>query len=72
MGAFSPAPRSCLDEPREPSVRRKRSIGPAGRLELSDWAYVLVGGRIARSAAAADVLADPAMGEVFLGRSVEA
>jgi branched-chain amino acid transport system ATP-binding protein len=38
-------------------------------LELSDWAYVLVGGRIARSARAADVLADPEMGEVFLGGS---
>jgi ABC-type branched-subunit amino acid transport system ATPase component len=41
-------------------------------LELSDWAYVLVGGRIARSAAAADVLSDPEMGEVFLGGSVKA
>ena len=41
-------------------------------LELSDWAYVLVQGRVARSAPAADVLADPEMGEVFLGGSVKA
>ncbi len=41
-------------------------------LELSDWAYVLVGGRIARSARASEVLADPEMGEVFLGGSVKA
>ncbi|HEY8703727.1 MAG TPA: ABC transporter ATP-binding protein [Gaiellaceae bacterium] len=41
-------------------------------LELSDWAYVLVQGRIARSAPAADVLADPEMGEVFLGGTVKA
>lgn len=40
-------------------------------LELSDWAYVLVGGRIARSAIASDVLADPEMGEVFLGGTVK-
>ncbi len=40
-------------------------------LELSDWAYVLVGGRIARSATASDVLADPEMGEVFLGGPVK-
>jgi ABC-type branched-subunit amino acid transport system ATPase component len=36
-------------------------------LELSDWAYVLVQGRVARSAPAADILSDPEMGEVFLG-----
>ena len=41
-------------------------------LELSDWAYVLVGGRIARAAPAAEILADPEMGEVFLGGSVRA
>jgi branched-chain amino acid transport system ATP-binding protein len=41
-------------------------------LELSDWAYVLVGGRIARSARGAEVLADPEMGEVFLGGPVSA
>lgn len=40
-------------------------------LELSDWAYVLVQGGIARSARAADVLRDPEMGEVFLGGSVK-
>ena len=40
-------------------------------LELSDWAYVLVQGRIARSARAADVLRDPEMGEVFLGGTVK-
>jgi branched-chain amino acid transport system ATP-binding protein len=39
-------------------------------LELSDWAYVLVQGRVARSAPAAEILADPEMGEVFLGGSV--
>lgn len=36
-------------------------------LELSDWAYVLVRGRVAKSAPAADVLADEEMAEVFLG-----
>lgn len=41
-------------------------------LELSDWAYVLVQGRVALSAPAADVLADPEMGTVFLGGSVKA
>ncbi len=41
-------------------------------LELSDWAYVLVGGRIAVSATASQVLADPEMGEVFLGGQVKA
>ena len=38
-------------------------------LALSDWAYVLVQGEIARSAPALTVLNDPEMGEVFLGRS---
>jgi branched-chain amino acid transport system ATP-binding protein len=41
-------------------------------LQLSDWAYVLVQGRVARSAPASDVLADPEMGEVFLGGAVKA
>ena len=41
-------------------------------LELADWAYVLVGGRIARSAPAAEVLSDPEMGEVFLGATLKA
>ncbi len=36
-------------------------------LELSDFAYVLVRGRVAMSAPARQVLDDPAMGEVFLG-----
>ncbi len=36
-------------------------------LELSDWAYVLVRGRVAKSAPAAEVLADEEMAEVFLG-----
>ena len=36
-------------------------------LELADWAYVLVQGRIARSAPAAAVLADPTVAEIFLG-----
>jgi branched-chain amino acid transport system ATP-binding protein len=40
-------------------------------LELSDWAYVLVQGRVALSAPAADVLNDPQMGEVFLGGAVK-
>ncbi|MBA3841496.1 MAG: ABC transporter ATP-binding protein [Actinobacteria bacterium] len=40
-------------------------------LQLSDWAYVLVQGRVARSARAADVLSDPEMGEVFLGGAVK-
>lgn len=39
-------------------------------LELSDWAYVLVRGSVAKSAAAADVLADPDMAEIFLGGAV--
>jgi branched-chain amino acid transport system ATP-binding protein len=41
-------------------------------LELSDWAYVLVGGRVALAARAADVLQHPEMGEVFLGGTVKA
>lgn len=41
-------------------------------LELSDWAYVLVQGRVALSAPARDVLAHPEMGEVFLGGAVKA
>jgi branched-chain amino acid transport system ATP-binding protein len=36
-------------------------------LELSDWAYVMVGGKVTMSAPAQDVLADPSMGEIFLG-----
>ncbi|MGH9065302.1 MAG: ABC transporter ATP-binding protein [Acidimicrobiales bacterium] len=36
-------------------------------LELADWAYVLVRGRVAMSAEASAVLADPEMGQVFLG-----
>jgi branched-chain amino acid transport system ATP-binding protein len=36
-------------------------------LELSDWAYVMVGGKVTMSAPARDVLADPSMGEIFLG-----
>ncbi len=38
-------------------------------LEMSDWAYVMIGGQVAKSARAAEVLADPAMGELFLGGS---
>ena len=41
-------------------------------LELSDWAYVLVAGRMVRAAPAAEILADPEMGEVFLGGTVRA
>jgi branched-chain amino acid transport system ATP-binding protein len=41
-------------------------------LELSDWAYVLVQGSVAFAGPAADVLAHPEMGEVFLGGSVKA
>jgi branched-chain amino acid transport system ATP-binding protein len=36
-------------------------------LQISDWAYVLIGGKVAKSCQAAEVLADPAMGEQFLG-----
>lgn len=36
-------------------------------LEMADWAYVMIGGQVAKSARAAEVLADPAMGELFLG-----
>ncbi|MGH9109748.1 MAG: ABC transporter ATP-binding protein [Acidimicrobiales bacterium] len=36
-------------------------------LELADWAYVMVQGRIAMSASGRAVLEDPAMAEVFLG-----
>lgn len=35
-------------------------------LELADWAYVMVQGRVAMSAPASQVLADPEMGEIFL------
>jgi branched-chain amino acid transport system ATP-binding protein len=36
-------------------------------LALADWAYVLTGGTVAMSAPAAEVLADPSIGELFLG-----
>lgn len=36
-------------------------------LELADWAYVMVQGRVAMSASGREVLDDPAMAEVFLG-----
>lgn len=36
-------------------------------LQIADWAYVLIGGKVAKSCQAAEVLADPAMGEIFLG-----
>lgn len=36
-------------------------------LQISDWAYVMIGGQVAKSCQAAEVLADPAMGELFLG-----
>ena len=36
-------------------------------LELADWAYVLVHGRVALSATGREVLEDPDMGEIFLG-----
>jgi branched-chain amino acid transport system ATP-binding protein len=36
-------------------------------LQISDWAYVMIGGQVAKSCQAAEVLADPAMGEQFLG-----
>jgi branched-chain amino acid transport system ATP-binding protein len=36
-------------------------------LELADWAYVMVQGRVAMSASGRDVLQDPDMGEIFLG-----
>jgi branched-chain amino acid transport system ATP-binding protein len=38
-------------------------------LEVSDWAYVLVGGRTQMSGAASDLLARPDIREVFLGRA---
>jgi branched-chain amino acid transport system ATP-binding protein len=41
-------------------------------LRLSDWAYVLVQGEVAFAGPAAEVLAHPEMGEVFLGGSVKA
>ena len=36
-------------------------------LELADWAYVMVHGRVAMSAPGRTVLDDPEMGEIFLG-----
>ncbi len=39
-------------------------------LEISDWAYVLVRGAVAKSAPAREVLADPDMAEIFLGAAV--
>jgi branched-chain amino acid transport system ATP-binding protein len=37
-------------------------------LEISDWGYVLAGGRTVISSSAADLLAREDLGEVFLGR----
>ena len=52
MGEFSPAPRSCLDERREPSARETASIGPAGRLALAILTVVAtaLAGAVAASA----------------------
>ena len=36
-------------------------------LEISDWAYMMVRGRVVMSSKAADVLANPEMRELFLG-----
>lgn len=36
-------------------------------LQIADWAYVMIGGEVAKSCQAAEVLEDPAMGEMFLG-----
>ena len=41
-------------------------------LQMADWAYVMLAGRVAKSAPAADVLSDPAMGELFLGGTTRA
>jgi ABC-type branched-subunit amino acid transport system ATPase component len=38
-------------------------------LEISDWAYVMVRGKVVMSAIARDVLAEPDMREIFLGGS---
>jgi branched-chain amino acid transport system ATP-binding protein len=38
-------------------------------LGVSDWAYILVAGRIEISGPAGEILARPDIGEVFLGRS---
>jgi ABC-type branched-subunit amino acid transport system ATPase component len=38
-------------------------------LEVADWAYLLVRGRVEVSAPAAEVLRDPNMREIFLGRA---
>jgi ABC-type branched-subunit amino acid transport system ATPase component len=38
-------------------------------LEISDWAYVMVRGKVLMSAKAAEVLANPDMREIFLGGS---
>jgi len=40
-------------------------------LKLADTAYVLVQGRVAMAAPAAEVLANPAMAEIFLGGSAQ-
>ena len=40
-------------------------------LECADWAYLLVSGTTQISGPAATLLADPAIGELFLGRSVD-
>ena len=39
-------------------------------LQVSDWAYVMAGGSVTLSSAAADLLARKDIGEVFLGRNV--
>lgn len=47
-------------------VEQKASI----TLELADWAYVLVGGRVAKSAPGSVVLRDPDMAQIFLGGKI--
>ncbi len=42
--------------------------GGLAALEISHWGYVLALGRVVISAAAAELLARPDLGEVFLGQ----
>jgi branched-chain amino acid transport system ATP-binding protein len=74
-GLAPPLARSVLEEQARALADHGKAVllveqRARAALELSDWAYVLVGGRVARSAPAGEVLADPDMAEVFLGRQL--
>ena len=40
-------------------------------LAISDWAYLMVSGKITLTESAADLLARPDIGEIFLGSSAQ-